>query len=122
MTHDMWSYHPEAHHRPGMRLTSYTVVATDGPIGTVEESTEELRSTYVVVDTGPWRPVDLRQARAATGRHRRPRRPRRGKADRQPDPGRDQGRARIRRDPQRSPQSTSPYNAAPPPGTGRCGT
>lgn len=37
-----------------MRLTSYTVVATDGPIGTVEESTEELRSTYVVVDTGPW--------------------------------------------------------------------
>ncbi|MFD4589032.1 PRC-barrel domain-containing protein [Streptomyces sp. NPDC058434] len=54
MTRDMWSYHPESHHRPGMRLTGYTVVATDGPIGTVDEATEELSSTYVVVDTGPW--------------------------------------------------------------------
>ncbi|MFE3323412.1 PRC-barrel domain-containing protein [Streptomyces sp. NPDC059176] len=37
-----------------MSLVGYTVVATDGPIGTVDEATEELGSTYVVVDTDPW--------------------------------------------------------------------
>ncbi|MFE7779076.1 PRC-barrel domain-containing protein [Streptomyces sp. NPDC057445] len=54
MTFDMWSYHPESHHTPGMDLTGYTVEATDGEIGTVHQATEEIGSTYVVVDTGPW--------------------------------------------------------------------
>lgn len=54
MPRDMWSYPTESHHTPGMSLIGYTVMATDGPIGKVDEATEELGSTYVVVDTGPW--------------------------------------------------------------------
>ncbi|MEU2159081.1 PRC-barrel domain-containing protein [Streptomyces sp. NPDC019396] len=54
MSFDMWAYHPESHHTPGMVLIGYTVVATDGDVGIVHEDIEELGSTYVVVDTDPW--------------------------------------------------------------------
>ncbi|MEU2157671.1 PRC-barrel domain-containing protein [Streptomyces sp. NPDC019396] len=54
MSFDMWAYHPESHHTPGMSLVGYTVMATDGEFGTVHEATEEIGSTYVVVDTDPW--------------------------------------------------------------------
>jgi hypothetical protein len=35
-------------------LVGYDVEATDGPIGTIDESTTEADTAYVVVDTGFW--------------------------------------------------------------------
>jgi hypothetical protein len=35
-------------------LTGYSVEATDGDIGKVDEATNEVGSSYIVVDTGPW--------------------------------------------------------------------
>jgi hypothetical protein len=37
-----------------MDLTGYSVEATDGGIGKVDEATYETSRSYVVVDTGPW--------------------------------------------------------------------
>ncbi|MFD7615192.1 PRC-barrel domain-containing protein [Streptomyces sp. NPDC059828] len=54
MNFDMWAYHPESHHTPGMILIGYTVMATDGEIGTVHEDIEEPGATYVVVATDSW--------------------------------------------------------------------
>jgi hypothetical protein len=38
----------------GLDLTGYSVEATDGGIGKVDEATYEASRSYVVVDTGPW--------------------------------------------------------------------
>jgi hypothetical protein len=35
-------------------LTGYSVEATDGEIGKVDEATNDVGSSYIVVDTGPW--------------------------------------------------------------------
>jgi hypothetical protein len=35
-------------------LTGYSVEATDGKIGKVDEATYELGGSYLIVDTGPW--------------------------------------------------------------------
>jgi hypothetical protein len=35
-------------------LTGYEVEAIDGSIGKVDEATNEIGGSYVVVDTGPW--------------------------------------------------------------------
>ena len=35
-------------------LVGYDVEAIDGHIGTIDEATYEVGSSYVVVDTGPW--------------------------------------------------------------------
>jgi hypothetical protein len=35
-------------------LTGFTVEATDGDIGKVDEATHEAGGSFVVVDTGPW--------------------------------------------------------------------
>ena len=35
-------------------IEGFSVEATDGSIGKIDESTHELGSSYVVVDTGPW--------------------------------------------------------------------
>jgi hypothetical protein len=37
-----------------MDLTGYSVEATDGGIGKVDEATYETSRSYIVVDTGPW--------------------------------------------------------------------
>ncbi|MGW6691804.1 PRC-barrel domain-containing protein [Streptomyces sp. NPDC054961] len=50
----MWSYTSDSHYSPGTVLTGFKVEATDGHIGKVDEATEEIGSSYVVVDTGPW--------------------------------------------------------------------
>ncbi|MGW7312528.1 PRC-barrel domain-containing protein [Streptomyces sp. NPDC054865] len=54
MTERMWSYNPESHYTPGTRLVGFKVEASDGHIGKVDEATEEVGSSYIVVDTGPW--------------------------------------------------------------------
>jgi hypothetical protein len=50
-----WSYRPAA----GMTemaadLVGFNVEATDGGIGKIDEATEDVGASYVVVDTGPW--------------------------------------------------------------------
>jgi hypothetical protein len=35
-------------------LTGFSVEATDGSIGKIDEATNEVGSAYIVVDTGPW--------------------------------------------------------------------
>lgn len=51
---DMWSYNPESHYTSGTRLVGFKVEASDGHIGKVDEATEEVGASYIVVDTGPW--------------------------------------------------------------------
>jgi hypothetical protein len=38
----------------GVDITGFDVEALDGGIGKVDEATYDVRSSYVVVDTGPW--------------------------------------------------------------------
>jgi hypothetical protein len=35
-------------------LAGYSVEATDGSIGKIDEATNEVGGSYVIVDTGPW--------------------------------------------------------------------
>ncbi|MCX5584012.1 PRC-barrel domain-containing protein [Streptomyces erythrochromogenes] len=54
MTDDMWSYNPASHYTPGTSLVGFKVEASDGSIGKVDEDTDEVGASYIVVDTGPW--------------------------------------------------------------------
>jgi len=47
----LWEYSDQAF---GADLTGYSVEATDGGIGKVDEATNDVGSSYIVVDTGPW--------------------------------------------------------------------
>ncbi|MBO3751720.1 PRC-barrel domain containing protein [Streptosporangiaceae bacterium NEAU-GS5] len=52
---NLWSYRQDVHDPNGIvDVTGYAVEATDGKIGSVDESTYEVGDSYVVVDTGPW--------------------------------------------------------------------
>src|SRR5918994_1493516 len=51
-TRDLWTYTDET--IGDVDLTGYGVEATDGGIGKVDESSYEVGSSYIVVDTGPW--------------------------------------------------------------------
>ena len=57
-THDLWTYGD--HSRLGADLvagadpTGYSVEAIDGGIGKVDEATNEVGASHIVVDTGPW--------------------------------------------------------------------
>jgi len=48
---DLWNYSDETF---GADVTGYSVEATDGGIGKVDEATNDVGSSYIVVDTGPW--------------------------------------------------------------------
>ena len=63
MHDDMWTYREETWTRggtavtestAGVDLTGLSVEATDGGIGKVDEATNEVGGSYIVVDTGPW--------------------------------------------------------------------
>jgi len=47
----LWEYSDQAF---GADLTGYSVEAIDGGIGKVDEATNDVGSSYIVVDTGPW--------------------------------------------------------------------
>src|SRR5215213_6770578 len=53
---DPWSYREESGMtaQGSVNLVGYDVEATDGGIGKVDEATNEVGSSYIVVDTGPW--------------------------------------------------------------------
>ena len=52
VTTDMWTYRETTW--SGMDLSGFEVEATDGGIGKVDETTNEVGGSYIVVDTGPW--------------------------------------------------------------------
>ncbi|MEU7037598.1 PRC-barrel domain-containing protein [Streptomyces sp. NPDC046237] len=51
---NIWRYAPEAGHEPGRDLVGFSVEAKDGSIGTIDENSDEVGSSFIVVDTGPW--------------------------------------------------------------------
>ena len=52
-TADIWTYRT-AEGIGDIDLTGYSVEATDGGIGKVDEATYEVGVSFIVVDTGPW--------------------------------------------------------------------
>src|SRR5215218_1750678 len=50
---DVWTYGEKVMSGP-LDLTGFTVEATDGEIGKIDEATYDTGNSYVVVDTGPW--------------------------------------------------------------------
>ena len=53
-TVDIWTFRTDQISGADMDLTGYSVEATDGGIGKVDEATYEAGGSYLVVDTGPW--------------------------------------------------------------------
>ena len=51
-TADIWTYREQTW--GDTDLTGYSVEATDGGIGKVDEATYEVGGSYIVIDTGPW--------------------------------------------------------------------
>ncbi|MGW6568968.1 PRC-barrel domain-containing protein [Streptomyces sp. NPDC054975] len=51
---DIWVYHPSAGYQQGVDIIGYKVEATDGHIGKIDKHSEDVGSSYVVVDTGTW--------------------------------------------------------------------
>jgi hypothetical protein len=49
---EIWTYREQSWST--MNLTGYGVEALDGGIGKIDEASNEVGASYVVVDTGPW--------------------------------------------------------------------
>jgi len=49
---DMWRYRDDA--RFTEDFVGYSVEARDGKIGKIDEASDEVGASYIVVDTGPW--------------------------------------------------------------------
>ncbi|NED86183.1 PRC-barrel domain containing protein [Streptomyces sp. SID11233] len=54
MSDNIWGYQPTAGHTAGTDLIGYKVEATDGSIGKVDKHSDDVNSSYLVVDTGVW--------------------------------------------------------------------
>ncbi|MFF3614804.1 PRC-barrel domain containing protein [Streptomyces sp. NPDC002580] len=54
MSEDVWGYRETTGRLQGVDLTGYKVEAVDGSIGKVDKHSDEVGSSYIVVDTGPW--------------------------------------------------------------------
>lgn len=54
MSENLWGYQPTAGHTVGTDLIGYKVEATDGSIGKVDKHSDDVTSSYLVVDTGVW--------------------------------------------------------------------
>ncbi|GGX95480.1 PRC-barrel domain-containing protein [Streptomyces fructofermentans] len=54
MSDEIWGFPPTISHVVGTDLTGYQVEATDGSIGKVDKHSDEVESSYLVVDTGVW--------------------------------------------------------------------
>jgi hypothetical protein len=51
-TTDLWTYRDTT--VVGTNLIGYSVEAIDGGIGKVDEATDDIGASYIVIDTGPW--------------------------------------------------------------------
>ena len=49
---DMWTYRETTWSTE--KLVGFSVEAVDGGIGKIDEATNEVGASYIVVDTGPW--------------------------------------------------------------------
>jgi hypothetical protein len=49
---DIWTYQDQT--VSAVDLIGYSVEATDGSIGKIDDATNEIGASYIVVDTGPW--------------------------------------------------------------------
>ncbi|MFE5112535.1 PRC-barrel domain-containing protein [Streptomyces sp. NPDC056663] len=54
MSDNIWGYQPTAGHTAGTDLIGYKVEATDGSIGKVDKHSDDVNSSYLVVDIGVW--------------------------------------------------------------------
>src|SRR6476469_9885321 len=54
MSDSIWGYQATTGHIAGNDLTGYKVEATDGSIGKVDKHSDDVSSSYLVVDTGVW--------------------------------------------------------------------
>ncbi|MER6388692.1 PRC-barrel domain-containing protein [Streptomyces sp. NPDC059382] len=54
MTGNVWGYGETSGRLADVDLTGFKVEATDGSIGKVDKHSDEVDSSYIVVDTGPW--------------------------------------------------------------------
>lgn len=54
MSDNLWGYQPSVGHTAGTDLIGYKVEATDGSIGKVDKHSDDVTSSYLVVDTGVW--------------------------------------------------------------------
>jgi len=52
MSTDLWTYRDTT--IGSTNLADFKVEAIDGSIGKIDESTNEVGASYVVIDTGPW--------------------------------------------------------------------
>ena len=50
---DIWTFRTEPA-LTGAELVGFSIEATDGGIGKIDEGTEEMGRTHLIVDTGPW--------------------------------------------------------------------
>jgi hypothetical protein len=53
MVTDIWTFRSEPS-LTGADLVGFSIEATDGGIGKIDEGTEEMGRTHLIVDTGPW--------------------------------------------------------------------
>jgi hypothetical protein len=51
---EIWTFRGELSSVRPETLIGYSVEASDGEIGQVDEATDEIGSCYLIVDTGPW--------------------------------------------------------------------
>lgn len=51
-TTDLWKYQNSTW--SGTNLVGFEVEATDGGIGKIDEASDDVGASYIVVDTGPW--------------------------------------------------------------------
>lgn len=49
---DIYTYRDQS--ISGLDLIGYSVEATDGSIGKIDDATNDVGGSYIVVDTGPW--------------------------------------------------------------------
>jgi hypothetical protein len=51
----LWTWREGVDLEPDLsRITGFGVEARDGSIGKIDEATNEVNASYIVVDTGPW--------------------------------------------------------------------
>ena len=54
MNQQLWEYRQSGWASDQTPITGYSIEATDGSIGKIDEATYNVGESYVVVDTGPW--------------------------------------------------------------------
>lgn len=66
VTADLWQYRESMRFAAkGVDLSGFDVVGKDGAIGTVDRASNDVRTNYIIVDTGDW--LDGRQVMLPAG-------------------------------------------------------